>query len=393
MKKRRKITIYVVSISLLAILLLHGASKLFASLESDKMFILYDSSSLGYDIRDFEVAKNFIESNVGKHFLIYTDWRNIDLFSNSLKSRAVIFEGYSKGNFSQETLRSLAEKYQIQDSHIIGFPDLYSDIPEGLKLKSGTLKPDPDPYLDPPQSLVSSYRSFLDDLAAEYEGYRVVYAIVSGLKPVSDIGETPDEQQLEGLRQTYPFEEISRVISSTEDTFAKENIALIAISAQYGEPKEISDVVQKVNKEKDLKFPIQFFDFVDWSDRPDQQAAMFQAIHGRAQDLELPSVAFGNASTYQHLIVAATGGFDINAIAIDSYYKPPQKDGRIYWKELADGALPGLKVFQQKADSPGTWESVTHQLTEYVKQRILTYVSQPNLSYYSKPILTSINNS
>ncbi len=373
MNKRKSITLYTaVFILLVAILLLHSASKSLINPKSNQMFVLHDSSSLGYDIRDFEVAKDFIDSNVGKHFLIYTDQRNIEIFSSSLKSRSVTFEGYSKGNFSKKRLEDIAEQYQLPSTHLLSFSDLYSETPKELKIESGALKPNPDPYLEPPKRLVTSYRRFLDDLASDYEGYRVIYAIVSGLKPVSDIGETPSEQQLEGLRQTYPFEEIAEVLSNLEKLLEKENIALIAISAQYGEPEEIEGVVRKVNQENNLKFPIQFLDFIDWSDRPEQQAAMFQAIHGRANDLELPSVAFGNASTYQHLIIASTGGFDINAIAIDSYYKPPHKDGRTYWKELGDGALPGLRVFQQEADFPGSWDSVTQQFYEYLLENILS---------------------
>ncbi len=341
------------------------------------MFVLYDSSSLGYDIRDFEVVKYFIESKVGKQFIIYTDRRNIEIFSGSLDDVAVVFEGYSKGNFSQERLQSLAEKYQLPSSHLISFSELYSKIPEDSKLKSGTLKPNPNPYLSPPKSLVILYRSFLDELASKYGRYKVVYAVVSGIKPISDVGESPDEQQLEGLRQTYPFEKIATVLSSIEDSLAKKNIALIAISTQYGQPEEVASIVRKVNQENNLRFPIQFLDFIDWSDNLEQQAAMFQAVHGRAYNLGLPSVAFGNASTYQHLIIAATGRFDISAIAINSYYKPPQKDGRIYWKELGEGALPGLKVFQQRADAPGNWDSVTQQFKNYIEQRILNYLIQP----------------
>lgn len=376
MNKRTSAILYTAAfIILLAILLLHSVSRSSITPKSNHIFVLHDNASLGYDIRDFEVARDFIDSNVGNHFLIYTDWRNIELFSNSLKSRTVTFEGYSKGQFSQEKLQALSEKYQIPSSHLISFSDLYSEKPKDFKLESGALKPSSDPYLIPPKSLVSSYRSFLEDLASEYKSYKVVYAIVSGIKPISDIGETPSEQQLEGLRQTYPFEEVAKVLSEIEESLAKENIALIAISAQYGDPEEIRNVVQKVNKENNLKFPIQFLDFIDWSDRPEQQAAMFQAIQGRAHDLDLPSVAFGNASTYQHLIIASTGGFDINAIAIDSYYKPPHKDGRIYWKEVGDGALPGLRVFQQEIGNPGNWNSVTQQFKKYIEQHILTYSS------------------
>ena len=337
------------------------------------MFILHDSSSLGYDIRDFEVAKDFIDSNVGKHFLIYTDRRNIEIFSRSLKSGSVIFEGYSKGKFSKKRLEDLVKQYQLPSAHLLRFSDLYSKKSERLKLDSGLLKPSLFPYLSPPKSLVTSYRSFLKDLASDYEGFKVIYAIVSGVKSISDIGETPSRQKLEGLRQTYPFEEIAKVLSKLEKPLEKEKIVLIAISAQYGDPVKIEDVVRNVNQENNLKFPIQFLDFVDWSDKPEQQAAMFRAIHERANELDLPSVAFGNASTYQHLIIASTGGFSINAIAVDSYYKSPHKDGRIYWKELGDGALPGLRVFQQAVDSPRNWDSVTKQFNEHLLRKILSF--------------------
>lgn len=346
-------------------------------LKSSPMFILHDSSSLGYDIRDFEVVKNFIEAHKDHRFLIYTDQRAIEIFRNSLDIPSIKFEGYPNGNFSKEKLLYLASKYNLSESRTIGFSDLYSEIPNNSKLKSGSLLPNPVPYLETAESLVNSYRDFLDNFAVQYKSYKVIYAIVSGVKPLSDVGETPDEQRLEGQRQTYPFEEIAKVLKEIQETLAQEKLALIPISAQYGSPVELSRLINQVNQAYRLKFPIQVLDFIDWSNKPEEQAAMYQAIHQRAHDLDLPSVAFGNASAYQHLIIAATGGFDVSAIAIDSYHKPPHKDGRIYWKELGAGALPGLKVFQQEADSPGNWDSVTQAFKEYLVKGINTYALQP----------------
>ena len=367
--------LYANAFGILLSLILFSSYQASPVFDSSTMFILHDSSSLGYDIRDFEVAKDFIDDHKDKKFLIYTDQRNIEIFRTSLDDPKVIFEGYSKSQFSHEKLQELAEQYHLPNSQIIGFPQLYNQISNEFKLKCGTLLPNPNPYLKPSKTLVSSYVSFLDELASKYQGYKVIYAIVSGIKPLSDVGETLDEQQLEGRRQTYPFEEIAKVLKGIQEELAQEKLALIPISSQYGDPEELSKLIKRINQENNLKFPIQVFDFIDWSDKPEQQAAMFQAIHQRAHALGLPSVAFGNAATYQHLIIAATGGFDINAIAIDSYYKPPDKDGRIYWRELGNGALPGLKVFQQTVNSPGSWKSVTQKFIKYLVDSISNYIS------------------
>ncbi len=338
------------------------------------MIILHDSCSLGYDFRDFEVVLDFINSRMNEQFLIYSDERNIEIFQNSISRKQVHFKGYSKGSFSKQELSSLIESNAVSSDAIFSFSDLYAKFSSKAKLPSGSLKPSLNPYLNPPENLVRFYRESLDGLSNFYNNHIVVFSVVSCLKPLSDVGRTPEEQKLEGSRQTYPFEEIADTLKFIQDSLIQEEVVFIAISAQYGEPNSIKDLVDRVSKEKSLKFPIKIFEDIDWSNRPEQQAAFFRAIHERACDLKIPSVAFGNASTYQHLIIAATGGFHVSAVALDSYDKPPIRDGRPYWKELSSGELPGLRAFQQDHDNPGNWKPVTEDMKNYLKESILSYL-------------------
>jgi hypothetical protein len=338
------------------------------------MILLHDTCSLGYDLRDFEVALDFMNSEANEQFLIYTDERNIEIFQNSISTRQVQFKGYSKGSFSTKELSNLIRSNAIGSDAIFSFSDLCAKFPDKAKLISGSLKPSLKPYLNPPKNLVGLYKEFLNELSSCYDNRIVVFAIVSGLKPLSDVGRTPKEQKLEGGRQTYPFQEIADILKFIQDSFIQEEVVFIAISAQYGEPCSIRYLVERVSKDISLKFPIQVFEDVDWSDRPEQQAAFFRAIHERACDLRIPSVAFGNASTYQHLIIAATGGFHVSGVALDSYDKPPVRDGRPYWKDLSRGELPGLRAFQQAHDNPGNWKPVTEDMKNYLKDSILSYL-------------------
>jgi len=338
------------------------------------MILLHDSCSLGYDLRDFEVVLDFMNFKRNEQFLIYTDERNIEIFQSSISSTKVQFEGYSKGSFSKKDLSNLIKSNAISFNAIFSFSDLYAKLPDKAKLPSGFLKPSFKPYLNPPENLVGFYREFVDKLSKSYDNSIVIFSIVSGLKPLSDVGKTLEEQKLEGHRQTYPFEEIADTLKYIQDSLIREQVVFVAISAQYGEPDSIKCLADKVSKDKSLKFPIEVFEDINWSDHPEQQAAFFRAVHERACDLRIPSVAFGNASTYQHLIIASTGGFHVSAVALDSYDKPPPRDGRPYWKELSSGELPGLKSFQQDPDNPGNWRSVTEDMKNYLKDSILSYL-------------------
>jgi hypothetical protein len=338
------------------------------------MILLHDSCSLGYDFRDFEVVLGFINSKMDEQFLIYTDERNIEIFQNSISRKQVQFKGYSKGSFSTQELSNLIESNKINPDEIFSFSDLYAKLPDKSKLPSGSLKPSLKPYLNPHENSVEFYRKFLDKLSKCYDNHLVLFSIVSGLKPLSDVGKTPEEQKLEGSRQTYPFEEIADILKFIQDSLVQEEIVFIPISAQYGESHSIKNLIDRVSKDKSLRFPIKVLEDIDWSNRPEQQVAFFRAIHERARDLGIPSVAFGNASTYQHLIIAATGGFHVSAVALDSYDKPPIRDGRPYWKELSSGGLPGLKAFQQDQNNPGHWESVTEAMKNYLKESIFSYL-------------------
>lgn len=336
------------------------------------MILLYDSCSVGYDYRDFELVLDFIKSKPNNLFLIYTDERNIPIFANSVPTY-ICFEGYPKRLFSQVKLHELVKKHWIDSDKIFCFSDLYSKGLGGAKLPSGFLKPNGKPYLNPPDQLVKTYRETLERLAGSYNN-TVVFSIVSGLKPLSDVGRNLDEQKLEGYRQTYPFEEIADVLKFVQDSLLNQGVAVIPISVQYGEPNEIEQLLEKVSQDKGLKFPIKVFKDIDWSDRPEQQAAFFKAVHERACDLGIPSISFGNASTYQHLIIAATGGFHVSAVALDSYTKDISRDGRPYWKDLGNGGLPGLRVFQQNLDDPGNWNPVTQAMQQYLQESILSYI-------------------
>lgn len=338
------------------------------------MILLHDSCSLGYDFRDFEAVLDFIISNPNKRFLIYTDERNIEIFKNSVSSNLVQFEEYPKGSFSEQKLNKLINDNSINYDDFFSFPDLYVKIKNKEKLPSGYFKPNPEPYLNPPKNLIDIYLNILDEIAETYNDNLIVFCIVSGLKPLSDVGITLEEQKLEGSRQTYPFEEIANVLKSVQDFFIQKKIAVIPISAQYGSREIIKPLIKKVSKDTCLRFPIKMLEEIDWSNRPEQQSAFFKAIHKRACDLGVPSVAFGNASTYQHLIIAATGGFHVNAIALDSYEKPPSRDGRPYWQELGNGKLAGLKVFKQDCDNPGNWKCVSEEIKKYLKESILNHL-------------------
>lgn len=328
--------------------------------------IIHDNGSVGYDFRDLQAVLLFLTSFT-ETAIIYTDERNVELFKSSLPA-STQFMAYSARQFPTEIIEGLE-----QNNLVVSFQECVAL--SGVKTMECGHPVIDDTYMTAPQYLVQQYRELLQNLAVtlpQYPQHTVVFAVVAGLKPISDSGTTPTEKQLEGARQTFNFNEIAKVLKPLQDSLNNLGIALIPISAQYGDVAELTALFAEVSEAQNLRYPIQLVKAVDWSNGMEQQAAFFTALHQRAKNLDLPSVVFGNAATYQHLQLGVTGGFDISAVAIHSYPTPPEKDGRDYWKELAV-TRSNFGCFQQPADQSGNWNDVTTAMTSWLFEQISSF--------------------
>ncbi|MGC4086732.1 MAG: hypothetical protein QM756_02320 [Polyangiaceae bacterium] len=330
-------------------------------------FLLHDSDSLGYDFRDFEAVVSLVQANSTDDFFIYTRATNIDLFAHTLSGPNVHYIGYAKHAFANDSLAGLCAALAIPSERVRPFASLYAELGSLAKLRTGELVPSGASYLKPPPALVENYLARLRAVASSFVPLRVVFAVVSGLKPKSDVGESQATRYEEGRRQTYPLEEIAQVARHVQDVTSPRGLAFVPLCVQYGNRREVAEGVARVNQTCGLKYPIQVVDDVDWDASPHQQAACYAALKQFASESGVPTIAYGNASTYLHLILASAGAFDAIAVALHGYPVEHPRDGRAYLRELSEH-LDWFQTFTQ--ERAGSWDDVTVAIQRDVERAI-----------------------
>jgi hypothetical protein len=330
-------------------------------------YLLYDGDSLGYDFRDFEAVCEFSRVHPGDTLFVYTRSSNIELFTNTLTRPQVRYLGYSKHDSPRSPPSSLAEQLGIEADATLAFEELHSLVSNRAKSSSGHLIPNPAGYLELPRTLVERYQERLEAMARELGTPRTVFAVVSGLKPTSDVGEDAEQRLEEGRRQTYPLERIAEVANLLQRSLGNRGVALVPLCVQYGDRTEIAAALAEIQAGQRLEHPLRLIEDIDWNDQPLQQAAFYAALRRYGAEHRSPVVTFGNASTYLHLILAAVGGFGAMAVALHGYPLQHPRDGRAYWEELASRSR-NLRTFRQS--TPGDWDEVTRAMCEHLEARI-----------------------
>jgi hypothetical protein len=336
-------------------------------------FLLHDSDSLGYDFRDFEPVSSFVAAHPDDSIFIYTRANNIDLFARTLRNSGVCFVGYPRHGYSAASLAELQSALNVPSERVLAFADTYAQLGSSRTLPSGFLLPSGSPYLTCDPELIDAYLAQLRTIAAEYSPARVAFAVVSGLKPRSDVGESPSAQQEEGRRQSYPLEEIAAVAQQVQAALDPFGISFVPLSVQYGLRDEVKAGLSRVNGAFALRYPIRVLESVDWDSAPHQQAACYVALQRFAAEQRLPTVAYGNASTYLHLLLAAAGHFDTMAVALHGYDVEHPRDGRAYLTEVAEH-LDCLTTFTQ--GTPGSWSDVSRAIEKHVTRAVLAHVDE-----------------
>jgi hypothetical protein len=326
-------------------------------------YLLYDGDSLGYDFRDFEAVLEFCRARANDPLFIYTRSSNIDLFSNTLFHPRVTYLGYSRGDSPREPASSVARRLGVDAEASFAFGDLHALVSNRPKLSTGHLIPNPSGYLEVPRALVEHYLGRLEAAARELGARQTVFAVVSGLKPESDVGKDAEQRHEEGRRQTYPLERIADVAMHLQRSLDARGIAVVPLCVQYGDRAELSATLAEIQAEKGLAHPLRIVEDVDWNDGPLQQAAFYAALRRHGAEHHSPVVVFGNASTYLHLIFASAGGFDAMAVALHGYPVQHPRDGRAYWEDVASHSR-SLRTFRQM--HAGEWDDVTEAICEYL---------------------------
>jgi len=167
----------------------------------------------------------------------------------------------------------------------------------------------------------------------------------------------------EGRRQTLPLDEVARICRGLQRSLLPHGYAFVPLCVQYGPVSEVQRYLAEANGQIALHFPIVQLHDVDWTDLPHQQAAFYVAMREHASHSHVPSLAFGNASTYLHLILAATGSFDLIAIALHNHQIQHARDGREYWEYVA-AELPTVCCFRQQ--QPDQWSHVSEAIEQYL---------------------------
>ncbi len=331
-------------------------------------YLIHDTNSLGYDFRDFEAVLAFADVHREDSFVIYTRATNVNLFSETLHGERVTYVGYPKGTFSLEKVHQLAVEMGVPPDGVLAFSKLHGVVRDRRRPVSGLLGSSCIPYLKTSPEVIDSCMTRLVDLADQQRPLETVFGVVSGVKPMSDVGDDPHSRLEEGGRQTYPLDAIADVACHLQHAIHPRGLAFVPLCVQYGPRTEVAAALAEANRGKPLRVPLHILEEVDWDSRPDQQAACYAAIKRYSAERGVRAVAFGNASTYLHLILAATGGFGAMAVALHGYEVSHPRDGRAYWKELAS-ELPFLRTFRQ--DVPSVWEPVSVAIQQYIKDAIL----------------------
>jgi len=337
-------------------------------------FLLHDGESLGYDFRDFEAVLEFARDHADDTLFIYTRATNIELFTSALSAERATYIGYSKHDSLRLSPALLAQRLGVAEGSSFAFGDLHALAARKPKLPSGQIVPSGDGYLDPPTPMVEHYQGRLNAIARATAAERVVFAVVSGLKPLSDVGENASQRLEEGRRQTYPLESVAGVAAHLQGAFAASGIAVVPLCVQYGNRVDVLSQVNAIQHAKPLRHPLQVVEDVDWNELPLQQAAFYLALKRFGSAHRLPVLAFGNASTYLHLILAAAGGFDAMAVALHGYPVVHRRDGRPYWDELG-ACLSSLRTFRQQ--TAGDWTHVSASIARYLESAIARAFSTP----------------
>lgn len=320
--------------------------------------LLFDADSLGYDLRDFESVLDFAERHPGEQLVVVTRASNIELFSTSLCGSHVTYVGYSKyagRPDPQEVARSLG----ISSPRMLSFAETHSFVEGRNKGAAAVPLPNGRSYLRAPEALVERFVQQLRALAASAHPLRPCFAIVSGLKPYSDVGETAAQHIEEGRRQTFPLERVFAVTKHVQEALAPNGGMLLPLCVQYGPRSEVRAHVERLNDEFRLSNPVGIFEDVDWDSQVHQHVAFYQAL----RQTGIPVISYGNASTYLHAILGSVGTFDAMAVALHGYPAANARDGRGYWIEAAL-ALPSLATFQQSI--PGEWLDVSSQMASWL---------------------------
>ncbi|MDX1985704.1 MAG: hypothetical protein SFV17_03360 [Candidatus Obscuribacter sp.] len=223
-------------------------------------------------------------------------------------------------------------------------------------------------YLNPLRGQKVSYFEQLNAIAGEVkesfgDSFNAVFVVVCYDKPRSDSALTESEQYLEGRRQSLLIDDIALVCADLQKKALSKNRGLfpVFLSFQYGDIDLESARAEEASSRQGCPYGIKFLKFLDLNNGFSQQVAALSAIKDRAMVHGLPSLSFGNASTYLHLI-GTVGYFDHSVVALHAYpIADALKDDRRYWLELND-LIGGYHVYQQ--ETPGEWGAVFSACSE-----------------------------
>ncbi len=331
-------------------------------MSQSESFVLAYENSAGWD---FQALRGVFQLCDRAHIdpTIICDERMAEVISLNRSYRLVTVP--NRSNVSNQLLQSVALDCGESPVKVLRFSEVAKFLQDNFSIPIGPCgKPYPirSAYLNSSCGRKVSYYEQLSAITGEVKeafgsSFSAVFIVVCYDKPRSDIALTESEQFLEGRRQSLLIDDVAAVCAALQEKALRKGggVFPVFLSFQYGDIEQERARAKDSSSRQGCLYGIKFLNFLDLNNGFGQQLAALSAIKDHAVIHGLPSLSFGNASTYLHLI-ASVGYFADSVVALHAYpIADTLKDDRRYWLELND-FIGGYHVYQQK--TPGDWGAV-----------------------------------
>ncbi|MFZ4761201.1 MAG: hypothetical protein ACOYK8_00095 [Alphaproteobacteria bacterium] len=356
--------------------------------------LITDQPSVGWDFRNLSFLKPYLQylDDQKQPFEIrfYVDGRLCFPIGDMIDMEQYDYlYGFHSNHYKRgEKSKELLEYYKTLSDTVFSLDEMPRQL-HALQPELFPLLTDIDPdisqmgaYLTPNTERLEHYKEVLQEkrqallaIANENEPDKfrdVAFVVVAGLSPITDAVADRAEKIRLGQAKSIHFELLAEILHDYQVKAATKGILVLPISAQFSSPpynnlQELAVGLRDVSNNYGVWPAIDTLG-VDWDNNFMDQIALMAALQHDAEGHGLPSVAFGNAATYQNIIFGV-GGYDCqmmghHAEAING------RDDRLFFNALQDKMLGRLTMHYQDVQALGDWTPVVEGMKQQLRQLV-----------------------